>query len=62
MILHFEGDEHKTSKVKVTKNGKVWVYFTAIENDCKYRVHKISGEVQISPYWNKSKMWIENEE
>lgn len=59
MILHFEGDEKRTSQIKVTKDGRKWMYFTALGNNCKYRMNKNTGEVQISPYWNKSKMWVE---
>lgn len=57
MTLHFEGG--KTSEIKVTKDGRKWMYFTALSNNCKYRLDKKTGEVQIAPYWSKSKMYVD---
>lgn len=59
MRLHFEGDEKRTSEIKVTKDGRKWLYFTAISNHCKYRMDKITGEVQVAPYWYKTKMYVD---
>lgn len=53
MTLHFQGG--LTSEIYVTKDGKKWMYFTAEVNHCKYRMDKITGEVQVSPYWNVGK-------
>lgn len=57
MTLHFDGG--KTSEIKVTKDGRKWMYFTALANNCKYRLDKKTGEVQIAPYWSKSKMYVD---
>lgn len=59
MTLHFEGEFKKTSGITVTKDGRKWMYFTATINHCKYRMDKKTGEVQIAPYWEKSKMWVD---
>lgn len=57
--LHFEGNEGRTSQIEITKAGRKWTYFTAKSNRCKYRVDNATGEVQIAPYWTKSKMWLD---
>lgn len=49
MLLHLVGGI--TSECKVTKDGRKWVYFTAGRFNCKYRMDKQTGEVQIAPYW-----------
>lgn len=59
MTLHFEGDEKRTSAIEITKCGKKWIYFTAVSNQRKYRMNKESGEVQVAPYWYKTKMYID---
>lgn len=58
MMVHFEGDEKRTSEIEVTKNGRKWMYFTAKANHCKYRMDKTTGEVQVAPYWYKTKMYV----
>lgn len=57
--LHFEGAGNKTSQIEVTKQGRVWTYFTAKSNRCKYRVNNNTGEVQVAPYWCTSKMYVD---
>ena len=59
MTLHFEGDRNRTSEIEVTKEGRKWIYFTALSNHCKYRLDKSTGEVQVAPYWNKTKLFVE---
>lgn len=59
MTLHFEGEEKRTSEVEITKDGKKWMYFTALSNRCKYRVNKETGKVQVAPYWYNTKMYID---
>lgn len=44
-----------TSDIEITKDGRKWLYFTAKENHCKYRMNKETGEIQISPYWRTVK-------
>ncbi len=61
MILHFEGDQKRKSKIEVTKEGRKWLYFTALSNHCKYRMNKETGEVQVAPYWNKTKCKVSME-
>lgn len=53
MTLYFVGE--KTAECKIIKEGRKWIYFTAGSYNCKYRVNKISGDVQIGPYWNTEK-------
>lgn len=53
MKLYFNGG--KTSEIKITKEGKKYLYFTANSNGVKYRMIKETGEIQISPYWNIGK-------
>jgi hypothetical protein len=57
MILHFEGEG--TSEIEITKDGKKWMYFTALSNHCKYRLNKQNGKVQIAPYWYDTKIYID---
>lgn len=59
MRLHCEGEEKRTSEIIVTKEGKNWVYFTAVSNSCKYRMNKETREIQVAPYWYKTKMYID---
>lgn len=59
MRLRFEGEEKRTSEIKVIKDGKKWVYFIAISNRCKYRMNKQTGEIQVAPYWYKTKMYVD---
>lgn len=58
MKLHFEGEEKRTSEVKITKDGRKWMYFTTLSNYCKYRMNKETGEVQVAPYWHSTKMYL----
>lgn len=59
MTLHFEGEQKKTSEIQITKDGHKWMYFTALSNCCKYRLNKQTGEVQVAPYWYKTKMYVD---
>ena len=43
----------KESDCTILKEGKKYIYFRSDSTNCKYRLDKESGIVQISPYWNK---------
>lgn len=51
MILHFVGG--KTAEITKEKEGRIWDCYYCSSNRMRYRVNKLTGEVQDNTYHNK---------